>query len=102
MFKPIEKALKKIPNRFLLTTVVARRWESIVAGAPELVDRQPNETTLDVVLNEIIDERVYLDEEERLINLVGQPEEEDCGETVFTEGFVPDAAGVKQNLPAED
>lgn len=102
MIKPIEDALKKIPNRFLLTTVIARRWENIVAGAPELVDRAAGESTLEVVLKEIIEDRIELDREERMINLVGLPEEEESSETTFSEGFVPDAEGVKLNLPQED
>jgi len=59
--KPIEKALDVISNRFLLTTVVARRWENIVAGAPPLIATKSGESKLAVVLEEVIDGCVTVD-----------------------------------------
>jgi len=94
--KPIEDALKKIPNRFLLTTVVARRWESLVAGRPPLVEVRPGMSKIDVVLREILEERVTIDPETKTILLAGEPEVEQHDEPLFNEPLLPDAAGVQR------
>jgi len=90
--KPIDKALNAIPNRFLLTTVVARRWENIVAGAPPLIDSPRGDSRLEVVLDEIVQERVSVDSETREIQLHGAPQEDDCQEALFSAPIGPDAA----------
>ncbi len=92
MNKPIEKALAKIHNRFLLTTVVARRWENLVAGSPALAEEDESGSKINTVLREIIAERVTVNEEELMIEV---------SETLFTEGFVPDANGVKEHIKDE-
>jgi DNA-directed RNA polymerase omega subunit len=96
MAKPVEDALKKIENRFLLATVVSRRWESIVAGRPPVVEAGPSEPLIDVVLREILEDRIRVDHDELLIEIVGQPTAEESEETLFSEAFNPDAAGVKE------
>ena len=96
MAKPVEDALKKIENRFLLATVVSRRWESMVAGRPPVVESSPSEPLIDVVLREILEDRIQVNHEERLIEIVGQPAAEESEETLFSEAFSPDAAGVKE------
>lgn len=96
MLKPIEAALKKVPNRFLLTTVVARRWESLVAGSPPLVDVAPGTSQVDVVFDEILDDRIEVDHETQQILTVGQPEAEESEEALFSEAFSPDADNVKE------
>lgn len=101
MIKPIEKALEKIPNRFLLTTVVAKRWESLVAGAPALVDPDPDSTKMDIVLQEILEDKIQIDHDERQILLASQPEEEENNETLFSEAFSPDAANVKEIMGSD-
>lgn len=88
--KPIDKALDAIPNRFLLTTVVARRWENIVAGAPPLIDSARSDSRLEVVLDEIVQERVSVDSETREIQLQGAPQVEDCQEALFSAPIGPE------------
>ena len=102
MSKPIEPALDKIPNRFLLTTVVARRWESIVAGLPPLVDAAPGASKLSIALEEILEDRVSVNEDSAEIELHGEPLEEERDETLFSEAFSPDAESVKQILGNEE
>lgn len=89
MTKPIEKALEKIPNRFLLTTVLARRWENIIAGAPPLVETRPGQTQVDVVFQEIIQDRVQVIAEEKRIELAGIPRVEENEEALLSEAYVP-------------
>lgn len=89
MTKPIEKALEKIPNRFLLTTVLARRWENLIAGAPPLVETRPGQSKVDVVFHEIIEDRVTVIPDEKRIELTGQPRVEENDEALVSEAFVP-------------
>jgi DNA-directed RNA polymerase subunit K/omega len=96
--KPIEAALTKVPNRFLLTVVAARRWESIVAGAPPLVPARPGTHPLDVVLKEIVDERIEVDHDELEIRAVGEPMQEVSDEPIFSEAISADSKGVKDLL----
>ncbi|MDH3286049.1 MAG: DNA-directed RNA polymerase subunit omega [Acidobacteriota bacterium] len=104
MIKPIEAALEKITNRFLLATVVSRRWESIVLGRPPVVETTPNEPRIDIVLREILEERIVVDHETLQINVIGQPEAEDSEETLFSEAFNPTSASVQEivGTPNED
>lgn len=90
MTKPIEKALTKIPNRFLLTTVVARRWENITAGAPPLVEVRKGSSRIGAVLEEVVQDRVHVDIPTRQITLAGQPEVELNDEPLYTEPFQPE------------
>ena len=92
--KPIEKALEKIPNTFLLTTVVSRRWESLVAGAPPLVEVKPGMTKIDIVLAEILEDKIEVDEETMEIRLRGEPEVEPTEEVVFSEPVDPEAVSL--------
>ncbi len=101
MTKPIEKALNKIPNRFLLTTVVARRWESLVAGAPALVDLRSGDSEVDAVFEEIVQGRIRVNEAELRIELEGQPQVEEHDEPLFSEALPTDAKDLKQAV-AED
>lgn len=93
MAKRIEEALTKINNRFLLTTVVARRWENIVVGAPALVDTHKGQSKVEVVLEEIVHDRVHVDTVTRQISLSGQPEIEINEEPLFSEALTPESDG---------
>lgn len=106
MIKPIEKALEKIPNRFLLTTAVARRWENLVAGAPPLVETRPGHSKIDVVFEEIVTGRVRISEADLRIELDGEPRVETQEEPQFSSALPTDAADLKQAIaddrPATD
>ncbi len=96
MTKPIEKALERISNRFLLTTVVARRWENLVAGAPALVDAEPGQSHVETVFQEIVHDRIRIDEEGRRIELEGTPQVEEHDEPLFSAALPTDAEDLKQ------
>jgi DNA-directed RNA polymerase omega subunit len=87
MTKPVESALQKISNRFLLTTVVARRWENIVAGAPPLIDAHRGDSKVTVVLNEIAQERVLVEANSKQIVLSGELEADVLEEPMFSEAL---------------
>ena len=95
MIKPIEKALERIPNRFLLTTVVARRWENLVAGAPALVDAAPGQSDVETVFEEIIHDRIRVDEQALRIELEGSPQVEEHDEPLFSAALPTDAEDLK-------
>ncbi len=101
MDKPIEKALERIPNRFLLTTVVARRWESLVAGAPPLVDTRPGQSQIETVLQEVVEERIKVDEQALRIELEGQPQIEEHDEPLYSAALPTDAENLKHAVAEE-
>lgn len=99
--KPIDKALKKIPNRFLLTTVVARRWENLVAGAPPLVDTVAGDSPINVSFREVVEGKIKVDIENHRILLEGQPQVEEQDEPLFSAALPTGAKDLKQAV-AED
>ena len=96
--KPLEEALRKIPNRFLLTAVVSRRWEQLTTGAPPLVPVEPGEHKLSIVLREINEEKITVDTENRRIELHGEPIRETHDEPLFNEAFAADTRSFKELL----
>lgn len=100
--KPIEEALEKVQNRFLLTVVAARRWEHLTAGAPAMVPARPGDHPLDTVLEEINADRLQLNDEEFLIEPVGEPEREVSDEPLFTEAFDPDQKSASDILGSDE
>lgn len=95
MIKPIEKALLKIPNRFLLTTVVAQRWENLVAGAPPLVETPGGASRIETVFKEIVSGHVVFNPEDGTIELHGQPQVEENDEPIFSEAIPANSEGVR-------
>lgn len=98
MIKPIEKALDKVHNRFLLTTVVARRWENLVAGAPALVEVKSGHSKVDTVFDEIVEGRIRIDAENLRIELDGEPRIEAHDEPQFSSALPTDADDLKQAI----
>lgn len=96
MTKPLEKALHRIPNRFLLTTAVARRWENLVAGAPAVVETTTGQSPIQVVFQEIVEGHIRIDDETRRIEVEGQPQVEEREEPLFSGALPTDAENLKQ------
>ena len=96
--KPIEDALEKIPNRFLLTVIASRRWEQLTHGAPPLVPTEPGEHRLSIVLREINEGKITVDEENHTIELHGEPIQETHDEPLFNEAFSADSKSFKDLL----
>ena len=101
MIKPIDKALKNIPNRFLLATVIGRRWENLVAGAPPLVETRPGDSPVDISFREVVEGRMKVDEANKQILLEGQPQVEERDEPLFTAALPTAVKDLKQAV-AED
>ena len=82
--KTLEKCLARIPSRFELTTVVARRWEALIQGAPPMVEVE-DPRRMSTALEEIGDDKVALDEETRTVELKGEPIRPEEEEALFDE-----------------
>ena len=75
MSSRIEKCLEKVGNRFMLATVVSRRWEQLVTGGrPMVVARDAR--SMQTVLREIEDDMLKLNNESDTIERLGEPVEQ--------------------------
>ena len=68
----LEKCMEKIPNRFALATVTAKRWEQLKQGARPMVEGPPPDS-MAVVLREIETGKLSLDMQERKVEKHGIP-----------------------------
>ena len=57
-----EEIIKKVGGRFKLSTLIQKRLVQLNAGARPLVDAK-NENKMQVVINEILQDKIYLDTE---------------------------------------
>ena len=57
-----EEIVKKIGGRFKLSTLIQKRLVQLNGGARPLVDAK-NDNKMQVVINEIIQDKIYLDSE---------------------------------------
>lgn len=62
----IEDAIRKAGGRFKLTTLVQKRLQELNKGAPALVDYPPGKAMIDVVLEEILQDKIALVTEQEL------------------------------------
>jgi DNA-directed RNA polymerase omega subunit len=70
----IDKCLEKVGNRFMLATVISRRWEQLATGGRPLVStRDPRSMT--TVFREIEENKTVLNREAMMIERHGEPVE---------------------------
>jgi DNA-directed RNA polymerase omega subunit len=70
----IDKCLSKVGNRFMLATVVSRRWEQLVTGGrPMVPSRDPR--SIEIVLREVEEEKLKLNSDTMTIERLGEPVE---------------------------
>lgn len=67
----IEDAIRKAGGRFKLTTLIQKRLQELNKGAPSLVEL-PGKPMIDIVLEEIIQDKIQLVTEEELKNALLQ------------------------------
>ncbi|NUN49095.1 MAG: DNA-directed RNA polymerase subunit omega [Candidatus Brocadiae bacterium] len=63
----IEDAIRKAGGRFKLTTLIQKRLQELNKGAPSLVE-MPGRAMIDVVLEEILQDKIQLVTDEELKN----------------------------------
>ena len=68
----LDKALHKIPSRFALATVTAKRWEQLIQGGRPMVE-SPSPRSMTVVFKEIETDKLALDMDEKTIHKLGTP-----------------------------
>lgn len=58
-----EEIVRKIGGRFRLTALIQKRMLELLQGARPLVERTPGMTDLEVVIQEIMDDKICIDYE---------------------------------------
>ena len=70
-----DDVVKKVGGRFKLTSLIQKRMIALNAGARPLVGG-PNDDRLWIVLNEIMDDKIYLDASGVIMTNTGAADEE--------------------------
>ncbi len=66
-----EEIVKKVGGRFKLSTLIQKRLVALNQGAPQLVDMN-TEDKMKIVIQEIIEDKIYLDTESNLRTASGE------------------------------
>jgi len=69
-----EEIVRKVGGKFRLTALIQRRLAEIVQGSKPLVEREPGMTDMEVVIEEILQDKIFIDYENSEIS---PPEETD-------------------------
>ncbi len=56
-----DEIVQKMGGRFKLTALIQRRMLELMDGARALVEREPNMTDLEVVIQEILQDKITID-----------------------------------------
>lgn len=67
-----EEIIKKVGGRFKLSTLIQKRLVQLNSGARPLVDDK-NDNKMQVVINEILQDKIYLDSEMNVQTAAAQP-----------------------------
>ncbi len=59
-----EEIIDKVGGRFKLTALIQKRLVELMQGARPLVDRKKGQTDMEVVIQEILDDKIGIDYEE--------------------------------------
>ena len=66
-----EEIIKKVGGRFKLSTLIQKRLVALNKGSPQLVD-MATEDKMQIVIQEILQDRIYLDSEGQLRTTGGE------------------------------
>lgn len=58
-----DEIVNKVGGRFKLTALIQKRMMEIMDGARPLVERKPGQTELEVVIQEILEDKIAIDYE---------------------------------------
>jgi DNA-directed RNA polymerase subunit omega len=61
-----EQIIQKVGGRFRLTALMQKRLVALNGGSRPLVNIQPGEDSINVVLREIMEDKIYLDSSDNL------------------------------------
>ena len=69
-----DEIVNKVGGRFKLTALIQRRRVELMDGARPLVDRKPGMTDMEVVIQEILQDKITLEVEEEEAPAAGDAE----------------------------
>ena len=58
-----EEIVEKLGGRFKLTALIQRRMVELIQGAKPLVERKPGMTDMEVVIQEVLEDKIAIDYE---------------------------------------
>ena len=58
-----EEIVEKVGGRFKLTALIQRRLIELIEGARPLIERQPGMTDMEIVIQEILEDKIAIDYE---------------------------------------
>ena len=67
-----EEIVNKLGGRFKLTALIQRRMVELIQGAKPLIERKPGQTDMEVVIQEILEDKIGIDYE---LSNVTRPED---------------------------
>ena len=67
-----EEIVNKLGGRFKLTALIQRGMVELIQGAKPLVERKPGQTDMEVVIQEILEDKIGIDYE---LSSVTRPED---------------------------
>jgi len=67
-----DEIVKKVGGRFKLSTLIQKRLVALVKGAPSLVDSSSTEDKMKIVIQEILQDKIYLDASMN-VRITGEP-----------------------------
>jgi DNA-directed RNA polymerase subunit omega len=59
-----DRIIKKVGGRFKLTALVQKRLQELLQGSRPLIDNASNMTQMEIVLQEILQDKITIDYEE--------------------------------------
>ena len=74
MSAPVDDCLRQVGNRFMLATIVSRRWEQLMTGGRPMVPTRDPRSML-TAFREVQETKVKLNEETLQIERHGEPVE---------------------------
>jgi DNA-directed RNA polymerase subunit omega len=67
-----EAIVNKVGGRFKLSTLIQKRLVALNAGARPLVHAAPDENKMEIIVQEILQDKIYLDMSNE-VKIVGEP-----------------------------
>ncbi len=58
-----DEVIRKVGGRFKLTALIQKRWLEMLEGAPALVERTSEMTDMEVIIQEILQDKISIDYE---------------------------------------
>ena len=67
-----DEIVNKVGGRFKLTALIQKRWLELMDGARPLVERRDGQTELEVIIQEILQDKITIDYEASGLRTPGQ------------------------------